>query len=98
LGQKFLGTPGKWIPITDEECHKVMGTTKPVAQSPLAMGKVVRYTTNGATKVGKISGINKAGLLLIAPICGQSKAGYQFSTEQDQVAKSDIIGQVQTTL
>lgn len=98
MGQKYLGTPGKWIPITDEECHRVMGTSKPVAQSPLAMGKVVRYTANGTTKIGKISGSNKAGLLLIAPICNQSKSGYQFSTMQDQVAKSDVIGQVQTTL
>lgn len=98
MGQKYLGTPGNWTPISDEDAHRVLGTTKPAAPSPLAMGKVVRYTFNGITKIGKISGSDKAGLLLIAPVCNASKSGYQFSTLQDKVEKSAVIGQLQTTL
>jgi hypothetical protein len=66
--------------------------------SPLAIGKVVRYTAGGITKIGKISGSDKEGFLLIAPVCNQTRSGYQFSTIQDKVTKQNIIGQVQTTL
>jgi len=68
------------------------------APSPLAIGKLVRYVSNGIAKVGKISGSNKEGFLLIAPVCNQSRSGYQFSVTQDKVLAKDIIGQVQTTL
>ena len=99
MGQKYLGTPGNWTPISDTDFQRVLGIQKPTtAPSPLAVGKLVRYTTNGITKIGKISGSDKEGLLLIAPVCNQSRAGYQFSVTQDKVSKKDVIGQVQTTL
>lgn len=98
MGQKFLGTPGNWTPISEDDFHRVLGTTKPAVTTPLAMGKVVRYTINGMTKIGKISGSDKTGLLLIAPVCNTSKSGYQFSTLQDKVEKSAVIGTLQTTL
>lgn len=93
-----MGTPGNWTPISDDDFHRVLGTTKPAAPTPLAMGKVVRYNINGAVKIGKISGSDKTGLLLIAPVCNQSRSGYQFSTVQDKVEKSAVIGTLQTTL
>jgi hypothetical protein len=62
------------------------------------MGKIVRYTSAGITKIGKISGADKEGHFLIAPVCNQTKSGYQFSSLQDKVLKSEIINQVQTTL
>lgn len=98
IGQKYLGTPGNWIPITDEECRKVLGKPEPVASSSLTIGKIVRYSSNGNVRIGKVCGADKAGLIFIAPVCNQSRSGYQFSTLQDKVLKSDIIGQVQTTL
>jgi hypothetical protein len=98
MGQKYLGTPGHWTPISDDDFHRVLGTTKPADVNALTMGKVVRYTVSGVTKIGKISGTDKAGFLLIAPVCNQSKSGYQFSTLQDKVSKSDVMGQIQTTL
>jgi len=98
MGQKYLGTPGNWTPITDEDFQKVLGVQKPAAASPLSIGKIVRYTANGVVKIGKVCGADKTGLIFVAPVCNQSRSGYQFSTIQDKVSKQDILGQVQTTL
>ena len=98
MGQKYLGTPGNWVPITDDEFCKVVGKPTAAESSPLNMGKIVRYTSNGNVKIGKICGADKDGFIYVAPVANQSRAGYQFSTLQDKVSKSDIIGQVQTTL
>ena len=93
MGKRYIIKDGKQIEVDGTALE---GLLSKVSQEPLiAFGQVVRYKVQGAAAIGKITGMDKSGNILIAKAVNQTKAGFQFSSmDCDHVKKEDIVEKV----
>jgi hypothetical protein len=88
MGKKFLLQNGKEVEISEEEFQKRF----PKAQKPTYyLGCVIEYSLNGHKLIGKITGKDHSGSLLIAKLQDICKSGYQFASNDYDKIQPDAI-------
>lgn len=94
MGKKQIFKNGKWVDLPEDS--DLVKQIKEFESKPLiAFGQVVQYKKDGALYIGKITGADKKGNIVVAKTSSHTKSGYQFSaTDKETILQTDIVRQI----